>query len=572
MKFSRLFVIVAAALSLGACVTPEYGPFYESQAAPSHFGNYLAARQAQYDGDTEAAARLYRRALLSGETPEPEILERAYVLDVSNGHVERAAPLAAMALLLDPDNAFARLTVAVEQMSRSNYRLALENLEGLESGPLTTLSGTLMRAWAMAGAGDIDGARTFLASSDMVEGAELFQSYHGALLADLQGEDGAAEIGYIAAITGSGGSSVRIIESFGRFLERRNRGDEAVRIYDAFLELAPQNPTILAARVRASRGGRVAALVPDANAGGAEALFSVASVIAGEITFDVPILYLRLGLHLRPELAEARTLLAELYAEAGLQEQAVGEFALVPAASPLRARADLRRALLLNQTDRQDEGIAILTRLSRNQESSFEAWITLGDALRYESRFEEAVEAYSQAVALVEEEGPHHWVLYYAYGIALERSGLWPEAEATLQHALALQPEHPYVLNYLGYSWIEQGVNLDEAIQMIHRAVDQRPQDGLIIDSLGWGYYQLGQYDLAIEYLELAAELEPGDPTLNDHLGDAYWRAGMERQAQFQWNHALAMEPTEEQRDALTRKLAEGLGDRPITAQTDDGI
>ncbi len=571
MKILQAFLTALSALSLGACATSGLGPFSENDVTPSHFGNYLAARQAQYDGDTESAARLYRRSLMAGETPDPEILERAFVLDVSNGNVERAAPLAAMAMLMDQSNGFARMTVAVEQMKRGDYDLAVETLQGLDSGPLTSLSATLMQSWAIAGAGHLSDARAFLSSSEMVQGAELFQSYHGALLADLQGEDAAAEIGYIAAIAGSGGSSVRVIESYGRYLERHDRASEAIRIYDAFLELAPQNPIITASRERAVNGGRVARLIPDVNSGVAESLFSVASVIAGEINVDIPVLYLQLALYLRPDLAEARTLLAELYAEADFPDEAVAQYERIPQGSPLRPRADIRRALLLNELGREDEGIALLTRLSRNERDSFEAWITLGDALRYESRFEEAVDAYANAIELMGEEGPQHWALFYAYGIVLERSNHWAEAERALQHALELQPDHPYVLNYLGYSWIEQGVHLEEAIEMIHRAVEQRPQDGFIVDSLGWGYFQLGRYDEAIEYLETAAELTPGDFTINDHLGDAYWRAGLHRQARFQWNHAMGINPTDEQRAALSRKLSDGLDDFAVAIEHDNG-
>lgn len=576
MTFHKPLIASALALLLGACATSDFDfgglNGAERYATPSHFGNYLAARQAQYDGDTEAAARLYRRSLLASEEPDPEILERTYVLDVSNGNVERAASLAAMALLMDEDNAFARMTLAVHQMGEGRYVPARVNLEGMNEGPLTTLSGTLLQAWAIAGTGDYDAARDFLSNTPSLEGTELFQLYHNGLLADLAGDEGEAEISYVTAITASGGSSARLIESYGSFLERHDRQDEAIRVYDAFLDLAPQNPLILDARARAERGGRAQPTVASANDGAAEALFSVASVIAGEISYDVPILYLRLALHLRPDLAPAHMLLGELYSDADMNERAVEAYEGVPQNSPLRDRADLQRALALNDLGRTDEGIRVLNRLARDDEDSFEAWLTLGDALRMDSRFDEAVDAYVHAMDLKGPDQPHHWVIYYTYGIALEQSGRWPEAEAAFLHALQLQEDQPYVLNYLGYSWIEQGVHLERALEMLHRAVEQEPLNGLIIDSLGWAYYQLGRYDEAVNYLEVAAELEPGDATVNDHLGDAYWRAGREREARFQWSHALNMDPDEEQLEDLNRKLAEGLDARPATAVNNGGI
>ena len=128
--------------------------------------------------------------------------------------------------------------------------------------------------------------------------------------------------------------------------------------------------------------------------------------------------------------------------------------------------------------------------------------------------------------------------MFYFRGICYERSKQWPQAEADLKKALQLYPDQPLVLNYLGYSWIDQGVNLDEGMNMIRRAVEQRPDDGYIVNSLGWANFRIGNYDEAVKELERAVELKPDDPTINDHLGDAYWRVGRVLEARFQWSHA----------------------------------
>ncbi len=537
---------------------------------PSHYGSYLAARQAQYDRDTLAAARHYRRALQTGPA-DPEILERAYVLEISNGNVNAAGRLAEAAVTLDPDNTFARLTVAVTRFEDGNYAEAREILEGVEAGALTELTMALLQSWSYVGEGELEAAIDDLAAHEL-PGLELFQSYHGALMADLAGRNDEADIGYVAAITGSGGSSVRVVEAYGNYLERQDRANQAMRIYDAFLELAPNNPLIRAARERALAGARAPRLVPNAKAGAAETMFSVASVVSAEGAFDVPALYLQLALHLRPGLQPARMLLAELYERTEFFEQAVEAYGEIARASPLRFRADIQRALLLGRLERDDEAVALLSELTDADPYSFEAWVGLADLLRGETRFDEAADAYAHALGLIEiedQDHPRFWSLYYAYGISLERTGQWDEAEEALQYALGLNEDHPYVLNYLGYSWIEQGVHLDEALAMIHRAVDQRPRDGFIVDSLGWGYYQLGQFEESVQYLETAAELTSGDPTINDHLGDAYWRVGMERQARFQWSHALEMEPEEDLIPGIENKLANGLADQPTLAQED---
>ena len=122
-----------------------------------------------------------------------------------------------------------------------------------------------------------------------------------------------------------------------------------------------------------------------------------------------------------------------------------------------------------------------------------------------------------------------------------------------------MYPDQPLVLNYLGYSWVDQGVHLDEGMDMIRRAVEQRPDDGYIVDSLGWAYFRTGNYDEAVKNLERAVELKPDDPTINDHLGDAYWRVGRTLEAHFQWSHAKDLKPEPEDLPKIEAKLKDGL-------------
>jgi Flp pilus assembly protein TadD len=190
----------------------------------------------------------------------------------------------------------------------------------------------------------------------------------------------------------------------------------------------------------------------------------------------------------------------------------------------------------------------------------------LGDILRRREKFAEAVEAYDQAVARIGPLQPRHWRLLYARGIALERSKQWPRAEADFLQALTFEPDQPLVLNYLGYSWVEQGQNLDKAEAMIRKAVELRPNDGYIVDSLGWVLFRLGRHDEAVVHLERAVELKPEDPVINDHLGDAYWAVGRQREARYQWMTALASKPEPELKTAIEQKLEGGLP-REVSAE-----
>ncbi|MDD9876982.1 MAG: tetratricopeptide repeat protein, partial [Magnetovibrio sp.] len=183
----------------------------------------------------------------------------------------------------------------------------------------------------------------------------------------------------------------------------------------------------------------------------------------------------------------------------------------------------------------------------------------LGDLLRRHERWPEAIDAYAAAIERVGTLSKRNWRLLYSRGIALERAKRWPEAEKDFLKALEFEPDQPYVLNYLGYSWVDRGVHLERALEMIHNAVRRRPNDGYIIDSLGWVYYRLGNYPKAVLELERAVQIRPEDPVINDHLGDAYWRVGRELEARFQWQRSLSLDPDEKVEAEVLKKLKSGL-------------
>jgi Flp pilus assembly protein TadD len=287
-------------------------------------------------------------------------------------------------------------------------------------------------------------------------------------------------------------------------------------------------------------------------------------------TLDVALIYARLSLYLRPHFAIAQLLLAEIADELNHREQALALYRGVSGASPLAWSARLREAAMLDGLGRTEEGATLLRQMAAERPLDRQTQVELGDILRSHDRFKEAVAAYDAAFARFGKTQPRDWRLYYSRGIALERSQQWTRAEADLRRALELEPEQPLVLNYLGYSWIDQGVHLDQALRMVERAVALRPNDGYIVDSLGWAYYRLGHYNKATENLERAIELVPEDPTINDHLGDAYWRSGRRLEAKFQWNRALQFKPEAGEKTKIDAKLEHGLG-QPVTVPPANG-
>jgi tetratricopeptide (TPR) repeat protein len=251
--------------------------------------------------------------------------------------------------------------------------------------------------------------------------------------------------------------------------------------------------------------------------------------------------------------------LGDLYEDLKKPDLAIRAYERIPASSPLARNAQIQMAVDLDALDRTDEAKRLLENVVAEHPKDTEAIIELGNIQRARKDFAACADTYGKAIDTVPNPEKSNWVMFYFRGICYERSHQWPAAEADMKKALTLYPDQPLVLNYLGYSWVDQGVHMDEGMDMIRRAVEQRPDDGYIVDSLGWANYRTGNYDEAVKNLERAVELKPEDPTINDHLGDAYWRVGRTLEAHFQWSHAKDLNPEPEDLPKIEAKLKDGL-------------
>ena len=440
-----------------------------------------------------------------------------------------------------------------------DYKQAQSEIGSAETGAFVALVGALTDAWAAAGENDRSLALTKLKAFEGKPAFDLFRAYHTALILDLLGDTKGAEESYRQAMDTSGGTSIRIVQAYASFLDRQDRRNEARAVLDQYAALAPDHPLIKAALADLTRKKTMEPLVADASQGVAEALYGLGSALAQDPGNELSELYLYLALWMRPDFDVARTLLADSYEQKKRWADAIAAYDAVAKDSPLYQNAVIQKALDLDRLDRDDEAIAVLRKASADDPNSIDPIVALGDIYRGKEKYAEAGIEYTRAIALAGKPAPSHWTLYYARGICNERLGQWPAAEKDLKTALELSNDHPLVLNYLGYSWIEQGTHLQEALTMIEKAVELRPNDGFIVDSLGWAEYRLGDYPKAAKYLERAVELEPGDPTINEHLGDALWKVGRKIEARFQWTHALDMKPEKDRIAPLKKKLELGL-------------
>jgi tetratricopeptide (TPR) repeat protein len=429
----------------------------------------------------------------------------------------------------------------------------------------------LLGAWVQVGLGQAEKA---LSTLDLLADKKGFQSMrllHVGLINEVQGRDGAAEAAYRGAIKESEGLSIRLVEFLGNLFERTARPEAAKALYEEYLKEQPNSQLLEAARSRHRTAATPGRLIQTAADGAAEAVFGVANSLRQQTSLDIGLIFGRLALYLRPDFPLAQIMVADILESENRREESNVVYNAISPDSPYAWTARLRVAANLDRVDRTDEAIALLDTMGKERPDRPEPYINLGDIQRNHARMEEAVEAYDEAFKRIGALERRHWSLLYTRGIALERSKQWPRAEADFLAALEFEPEQPYVLNYLGYSWVDQGINLERAQKMIKRAVELRPNDGYVVDSLGWVLYRLGKFAGAVRELERAVELRPEDPIINDHLGDAYWHVGRRQEAQFQWWRSLSLEPDDDLLGVLRDKIKAGLGDADKPDSGSDG-
>ena len=528
--------------------------------ATSEFGSYLAGRHAQALKDANKASAFMLRVL--EENPEDQkLLRRTFVLSLAAGKFGQAIELAQRIEQGGGRMVTAALLLGIDSVKTGDFEEARKRFDALPRRGLTAYAAPLAAAWADAGTGDTDAALKQLEELDKKSGFSAMRDLHTGLINDLAGRVEEAEKSYRAVTDELHKAPVRVVRAAGSLLERSGRADEARKLYQEFLATHPGNIAIGGTLKRLEAGQPAQPLVKDSKSGIAESLFNIASALPRDRSADMAMIYARIALYLKPDFELARLLLGNLFDNQRRYVQANAIYRDVDSSSPYNWSARLRIADNLTDMDDTDSAVEMLRAMAEERPERTDALIKLGGILRSEERYQEAVAAYDDARERLGEIQSGHWLFFYNRGIALERSKVWERAEKDFLKALELRPEQPYVLNYLGYSWVEKGMNIERAKKMIVRAVEQRQDDGYIVDSLGWVLYRLGEFTASVKHLERAIRLKPSDPVINDHLGDAYWRVGRKLEAQFQWLRALSLEPSDDLVPNIEAKLEGGLKD-----------
>ncbi len=528
-----------------------------TEVGPTAAGNYLAGRHAQHERRTAAAADFYLAAL-EDEPDNRDLLRRTFLILAADGRVEESLPLARRLLkLAGADATLAVMTVGIAELANGNPAAAREHFATLPDTGLNAFFLPLVKAWLLAGEKKYDEALAELAGKATNTGLEILYGTHTALINEAAGNTAAAGEAYKAAADKRQRTNLRLTQLQGEFLERAGQKESAKAAYDAYMAEHP-NSTVLEGSFKRLDGGPKPPLrVKTARDGVAEALFSLAGSIRQQDSFET-MLFARLALHLKPRMDIAKLLVAEVLEGDERLAESNAVYRQIDRASGFSWSARLRMASNLDRLDKTEQAVLELRSLAQERKDRYDALVSMGDILRRRERYREAAEAYAEARARIPKLEPRHWTLLYTTGIAHERLKEWPKAEPAFLKALELEPDQPFVLNYLGYSWVELGRNLDRAKGMIEKAVEKRPTDGYIVDSLGWVLYRLGDLPGAVKNLERAVELRPEDPTINDHLGDVYWLVGRRNEARFQWQRSLILEPEKDLEVKIRDKLENG--------------
>ncbi len=565
-----LLVAALAVIGLAGCV-PNPGAQPTAATASnddgtSSFGAYLAGTAAAEAGDFGVASHYLERAL-SDDPQNLELLRQTFTVETGEGNIARSVELARRLIAVEPDFTVAELVLAVEEIKAGKLEASDQRLGALPGTGLNNLLVPISRAWIAAGRKDKDAATADMQPLSTVAAFQTLYNLHLGLMMDLIGDQDAAQARFDAIFSADAQPPFRVIELVGNYYERHGQADRARQLYNDFQTHNPDNVLLSTAFQRLTSGTVPRASVATLGDGLAEAVFDIAFIVQHERPGDqLALVYDRIALSLKPDFPMGEMLLADILETANRERDAIAVYRQIRPDSPFGWSARLRAAGAEDASGDTDRAVAELQQMSVEAPERADALAELGDILRSHERFAESAVAYDTAISRLPHVEKRDWPLLFSRAIAFERNNQIPQAVADLEHALQLQPDEPYVLNYLGYVWVEKGINLPRARQMIEKAVTLRPNDGSIVDSLGWACYQEGKFSDAVRFLERAAELRPHDPTINDHLGDAYWQVGRRAEAHTQWQRALSFDADPPLRAAIAHKLESGAA-KPKSAE-----
>ncbi|MDX2142022.1 MAG: tetratricopeptide repeat protein [Rhodospirillaceae bacterium] len=524
-------------------------------------GALLSARFAREASDPITATEYYGKAMAL-DPNNPLVLQRSYSVAASAGNFDVAVKAAKS--YYDSSETrlpLAGLLLAMSHVKKGEYDQAWPYIDAITGQSYLSFALPMLRAWAQAPRATADVAMAELIPLQGEATADLFRVMN-ALLNEFYGRNDDALIHYDSLASRIERQPLSIVRLVAEGYHRLGKTKEVKGLLERFNDGRGAGVGMLGMVEALADPARVHKKVSAAD-GMAESFFAISQILSqgssSQFLGDVAVAYGQMAMYLNPDLTLARWVLGSNLAARERFDESNAVLAAVKRSDPAYLASQVQIIENLERMEQKGEALTQLQAIAREFPKTGEIQVAMGDLLRRDEKFVDAIAAYDKAMEIYGPAGEKNWALLYTRGIALERAKQWDRAEADFKRALEINPDHPDVLNYLGYSWIDRGENLDEARRLIELAYAKSPDNGYIVDSLGWAMYLAGDYKGAVEKLERAVELRPGDATLNDHLGDAYWKVGRRNEARFQWRHALTLDPDEKQKVSLKAKLEQGL-------------
>ncbi|NCT41545.1 MAG: tetratricopeptide repeat protein [Alphaproteobacteria bacterium] len=542
-------------------ISDENGNRIRAQIRPTLAGNYLSSRFAQRHHDW-AQATDFVDGVLKYAPDDLGLTKRAMVLGMGAGQYDLAIEKASDVLKNEPDNALALLFKAMEAYKNKDYKTGASIIKKMPEGSLSAFIMPLLNSWSQAAIGVND--------TDALKNSAL-HIYHAILISDyLEAHESVKEL-LEKSLNARDISTDDLTRIAGIYAHIGDTG-KARELYIKVLMVEPDNVEVTENLGRIDNGEEIKIfdMVDSPEAGLSEAMYDMARVLYSDYSDESARIFAHLSLFLNPDKMDATLLLGHIATRYGRIEEAIAFYKSIPAGHPKYFDARRMAANLLEEQGDFDGALAALQALVDNSDN-LDALVQIGDLYRRNEDYKKAVTVYNKVEKKLGGDIPaDYWQLHYVRGMSYEQMGEWDKAEADLLAAIEFQPDNPFVLNYLGYSWADQGLNLEKSKKMIERAVRLRPQDGYITDSLGWVLYRVGEYEAAVPHLERAVELLPYDPTVNDHLGDAYWKVGRRLEARFQWERTRNHTDDPALIDQIADKMQNGLDQpTPVSKEAD---
>ena len=555
---------------------------YEKQAElyqekqDSLYGNYLAGRIAHIRQDYNSAAKYYIKTIDKGII-NSEILGRTYIILASQGKLDEAVKYANLAREQGDENNFIDVINASYSFKQKEYQKAREQLGNINEASYKNLIAPLFNAWSYVGEENFEEAKKALDKIANVDEMKTVYRLHRGLIAEYFNQPDEAEKFYNEIINDKNNDmSFRALQIISNFFVRHNKKDKALAMIAKYYGAGNLKEMLSSLSDKIKEGNKTTApIVKTAEIGVSEVFLEIAllfkSIAAG---YDYAQMYMAISQYFNENNDIAKIAMADIFEERLMYDDANKYYDSIMKKSEMYYSAQIKKANNLSTEKKYDEAIKVLKKLLKDNPKNFQILFNLGDVLRISNNQEDAIRYYNEAIDSIFYESEKYWPIYYALAISYDRNNEWTKAEENLEKALKISNRNPQVLNYLGYSWLKSETNIDKAAALILEAYEKEPNDGVIMDSLGWGYFKTGDYENAILYLEKASELNPQNAVISDHLGDAYWLGGRKNEAIFLWKQALTQKEEQEElnKKKIKNKIRNGIKKKDSLVIQDEAL